>query len=470
MRFLVSTVSIIVCRRLYLPRHVKAIGDKWENAMDRQALKAIRERTLKRIKTPFMMNYPIVEDVKAIIIDLQNIYHRQGEKQEEMKFSFSIGRLIETSLLFFKDIYYEYSGSWWFKFVQNTRLLWFNRVLRFRTYYAKIQEKIPFYETLQKYRILSLLFRVITFPILGLPSLVWYLIRSVLLGSFTEGMLRFVYTFALLRIGYYGMYLFGEKKSELDSLITSLGQEDIQKFAEIVEKRIKPKDESSNRTRYAEAVEVYMAELKKYLIDEDKLFLHAKRTKLEETKLFLDKVARSAQNALSKLNPLEEKQIGDMGKLLDIVGGISKVYRPKGDNPYMYLRVGEVVEAGFMASVLILNIVYQTPGAKQVIDAVPVQFVMMAKDITKGDIVKDAGDKLKLSYKVYQIFRIAGKVFNVFRKIAAPYTLIWTIGSPILFQHLQGEIKRAIFHRIGRLTLYTWEANDTGKHDSVIQF
>jgi hypothetical protein len=79
--------------------------------------------------------------------------------------------------------------------------------------------------------------------------------------------------------------------------------------------------------------------------------------------------------------------------------------------------------------------------------------------LPKSDIAKTGAKGIKGVYKYYKLFRLGSRAFKIVRGIAAPYTFIWTFGSPVLFQQLQDLLKEYIAHRVGRLILFTWESH-----------
>jgi hypothetical protein len=93
------------------------------------------------------------------------------------------------------------------------------------------------------------------------------------------------------------------------------------------------------------------------------------------------------------------------------------------------------------------------------LDLISLEFVLQVRRFAEADFARYGSDYLSASYKSLRIVQRARKVFQVLRGTIFPATLVTTLGSPILFQHLKGLLQEFVYHRAGRLFLYTWEAN-----------
>ena len=262
-----------------------------------------------------------------------------------------------------------------------------------------------------------------------------------------------------MKFGYYALYLYGKENTQINKRIKDIPRKKLGELNKQIQEMILPSGWEEKSSIFHAAIETYLNVLKYCEIPEDQNVKQADISFLEKTKGVFDRVTTAFIRAYKKHNPLMEKGKSDKDKIIKLYKEISRQYVPRAHMPFAYLRIRELIAAGYMASVLILHKVFSTPGAKMLLDKVSGNFAVKLTSVVKSSIVKTGVKGVKGAYKYYKLYRIGSRAFKILRGIASPYTLIWTFGSPVLFQQLQDLLKEYTAHRIGRIILFTWESH-----------
>jgi hypothetical protein len=465
MRFFIGRIMLSIVKRKYLPKSLKEIYKGWEKKEDKLAIDTVSHIALDRLKYHFIFNYNIKEDIEDILFNIQNIYN-EDKGLDNLVFSFSIRKLIECFLLGFCDIYREYSDQLWFKIIKRIKLVWFWRLISLNRHYKQIF-RFPFLEKLRTTRVLGKLIRLILIPIFGVPVLLWYVIRSVFITIFLEGFMRFLYGLLLMKIGYYSIYLYGRENNVINKRIRQIPRDKLSKLSKTIEDRIVP-DEWNRKSRfYDAAVEVYLAFLDKHNITRDEKISLKKQKFTEKTKKMFTNFFEVTKKAYTKQNPFKNMKFEDKDRIIEMYKLIGNQYYRRAKEPILMFRIGEILEMGYMGSIILLNVVFSTPGAGALLDKISLDFALKMKDLSKREIVKDSVSGIGKSVKYFSLFNKARKIFNITRGIVAPYSLAFTFGSPIIIQQLQEMLKGFVYHRAARILLFGWEKNKLHKKESL---
>ncbi len=456
---------LAIVKRKYLPQSIKDIHKGWEKAEDKKAIKVVSSIALDRLKYHFIFNYKIMEDVEDILFNIQTIYNKD-KKLKNLVFSFSIKKLIECALLGFCDIYREYSDQLWFKIIKRIRLIWFWRFVSISKYYKKIFS-IPFIEKLKNTRVLGKLLRFLLIPFLGLPALLWYVIQSVFITIFMEGFIRFLYGLLLMKIGYYAIFLYGRDNNVINQRIKQIPKNKLSEISKIIEQLILPEKWEKKSKFYDTAAKEYLKVLEKFNLPVDEKVALKKRKFTEKTKKLLSSIVEVTKKAYKKQNPFKKQEFKEKEQFLEMYRNIGKTYYKKLKEPILMFRINELLEMGYMGSIILLNAIFVTPGASTLLDKISLDFALKIKNISRREIVKDSISGIGKTAKYISLFNKARKIFNITRGIVAPYSLAFTFASPIILQQLQEILRGFIYHRSGRILLYGWEKNRLHKKDKL---
>jgi hypothetical protein len=457
MRYVVGRIVLFIVRRKHLPAYLKANQEGWEEEKDREVCQAVSSFTLQKLKSLTVMRYRLREDTEQLLLLVQRIYH-PNRREETFSYRFSVTKLLECLLLAFGDLYREYASSAWFKVIQNMRVVWLTRMRSLLEFYKRLTGKLPLLQKLLSTRILGKIIRIALIPLLGIPSLLWYTLRSVLVGLFYEGYLRFLYGFLLLKIGYYAPYLYGRKNSLINRRIRQISKERLWIINMRVEERLALSAREERSPHYLKAVEIYLRCLGELGLSEDPEVVRGQET-LKKGGRFLERMWETSKRAYLNQNPITAQDPSHLKQVYRLYEVIARVYYPKADQPLLQLRIHEALEMGYMGSILILHKIFSTPGVRALLDHVSVEFVLQAKRFTEDDFLKYGSKYLSMSYRSLRLLRKVQRIFRVFGGGLLPTSLIVTLGSPILVQQLKTTLQEFVYHRAGRLFLYTWETN-----------
>jgi hypothetical protein len=457
MRFIVGRIVLFFVKKRFLPGYLKKLYGGWEKSDDRKAIEAIQKFAFRRLNTHFIFKPEMVDDIKAILLCIKNTYNPEADP-EKLTFSFSIARFIECSLLAFCDLYREFGDAPWFKLIQNIRIIWFYRIWNLKKFYELVFS-LPFIDRLRRMRILGKLIRVALIPILGIPTLIWYVTRSIFISVFLESFFRFFYALVLMKAGYYAVYLYGKQNTHISKRIKKIPKKRLGEMNREIQELILPSSWKEKSSRYSLAVQLYRALLKEFEIPQDKAVLEETASALEVTKKILERVTTTFKKAYKKQNPFSKQAVSDRIKVVKLYRELARIYVPGTKEPFQYLRLRELIATGYMASVLVLHKVLSTPGIRLLLDKISGDFAITLTSFVRKEAVKTGAKGVKEVYKYYRLYRMGSRAWRVLRGIVSPYTLIWTLGRPVLFQQLQDLLKEYSAHRIGRLMLYCWESH-----------
>ncbi len=456
LRMIVSPIILFIAKKAYLPEEIAIIQEGWSTHEDEAAAEKVAEFATNRLKAFGPAKYNVKEDTEAILLLIQNTY--QKKKKAKATFSFSAIKLIKCSLLMFSDLYQEYADSWWFKFIGRFRLSWYSRLRFFQKVYEMVFSP-SFMRVLKESRLLGKVLRIVLIPILGIPGLLVSFIQSITIGILSEGIFRYLYALILLKIGYYAIYLYGRKNTAIAKRIKSIPKKNISEIALLIEETIKPGNITELSSFHPAAVKAYEDFLRESEMDPDPLFVTEEKNWVQHTGHFFKRLGKSYIKAYTKYNPLYKPKGSEIDKMKNLSLRIAQIYSPKKEHPLWSLRLREVLAFCYYSSVLIVHKVFITPGAGLLLDQMPLDIAVKAGEIASQENVKETVKGISEGLKWYRLFSRGKKMFNIFRGITAPYSLIWTFGSPGIIQQAQNLFKEYIYHRSGRLWLYTWECN-----------
>jgi len=456
MRFIIGKIIIFNVKKKYLPQYLQNQHRGWEIDIDAQAIDSLNTIALQRLKGAFIFKPDIQTDIKAILLCIQNIYNPAADA-EKLSFSFSIKKLMDCALLFFCDFYKEYADKSWFKLIQNIRIIWLYRIWNVRKYY-EIVFSHPIMDKLRRMRMLGKILRILLIPLLGLPSLIWYIIRSIVISVLYEGFYRFLYALMLMKASYYALYLYGRQNKDISKRIKGIPKQKLAQINTQIQAQLLPSAWSEKSSRYHRAVVIYLKSLEQMGIAPDPEVLGVDPGFLEKTKKILDRVKTAFSKSYKKANPFIKKQ-EEKNNIIAILLNISSAYVPHAAKPYKYLRIKELIATGYMASIIIIHKILSTPGVNMLLNKLSLNYALKLSSIARQQFVVDGAKSAGNLYKYYRLYRIGSRALKVLRGLSGPGGLMWTLGSSVLFQQVQDLLREYVVHRISRLTLFMWESH-----------
>ena len=463
MRFVISNFVLFFAKKKYIPGINRDLYRGWETDKDKEAIRTVTKIAEARLKYHFTVNYSIKKDIQEILLSIQNTYSEK--KEGNLRFKFSVQRLIECSLLAFCDFYREYASCRWYKIIQNIRLLWFQRIMNINGYYRRIF-RFPILKKLKEMRLAGKILRLFLVPLIGFPLVIYYGLRSVIISVLFEGFFRFLYGLVLIRFGYYALFLYVNKNAEIIKRIENIPKTNINKIGEEIEKIIDPLLWEKKSDFFEISSGKYLDLLKEFMAAPDEKIegsleqnSHKNKKRGKILNLF-SRVGKSTVKSIKKqFLPNEKNKKSDVQNIRKLYREIISVYYPGVEEPFLAFRLRDVLEISYMASILCLHRIYQVPAAKKLLGAVSVDLVLKIKFVAGGEIFGEAIKKFGSVYKYLRLFKHSGRVLRIIRGISAPYTIIPAIGTPILLQQIQDLVRDFTYHRIGRILLYQCETS-----------
>jgi hypothetical protein len=456
MRFVIGKIIIFNARKKYLPHYLNNQRRGWEIDIDERAIGELNAIALQRLKGAFIFKPDIQTDLKAILLYIQNIYNPDTDA-EKLSFSFSIKKLLDCAVLFFCDFYKEYADKKWFKLIQNIRIIWLYRIWNVRKYY-EIVFSHPVVDKLRRMRLLGKILRILLIPLLGLPSLIWYIVRSIVISVLFEGFYRFLYALVLMKVSYYALYLYGRENREISKRIKSIPKQKLTEFNKQIQAWLSPSAWPEKSSRYDRAVAVYLTSLENMGVAPDPEVLGKDPGFLETAKKIFVRVKSAFSRSYAKTIPFIKRQEQENNIIMHLLS-ISAVYIPHADKPYKYLRIKELMATGYMASIMIIHKILSTPGINILLNKLSINYALKLSVMARERIVVDSAKSVGELYKYYRLYRIGSRAWKVLRGLSGPGGLVLSLGSSVLFQQARDLLKEYVVHRISRLTLFTWETH-----------
>ncbi|MBN1411764.1 MAG: hypothetical protein JW969_13030 [Spirochaetales bacterium] len=463
MRFVVGKIVLSIVKARYLSGYEKELFAGWASDDDRAAMEAARQFALQRLKTHFLLRLDFKTDIRILFLVIKNSYNPDSDPEKE-EYHFSLRRLVECFFLAFCDLYKEYASKAWFKAIAGLKLIWFFRIVNISKYY-KALFSLPFLTRLQSTRLLGRIMRLVLIPIFGIPVLIYDVVKSILISLVYEGYMRFLYGLLLMKIAYYGLYLYGRENSDISKRIKSIPRSTLNDIHKKVEKMLDPSQYTGFSKKFAESAVTYSDCLREYGFEQDSLFLEDRLTMVEKARNVLNRVRNSFIKAYKKQNPFRRrrnyKEKGLKDHFYDLYYRIGTCYVPGVKEPGLHLRISGLIESGYMTSVLLLNKLLTTPLINTLLDKISGDLVLKVKSFADMDFIKLSGRQAKGAYPYIRLLSVGNRIWRVARGVVSPFSLLLTAGGPVIFQQLQDIVMEYLFHRAGRMLIYTWEKDRT---------
>ncbi len=458
LRFVVSRIVLFIVRRTYLPRYLRSLHEGWQTEKDREALEGVSAFAGVKMRYHFAFRYNLRDDLKAVLLIVSNVYRDPDRRSETLSYSFSVRRLLECLLLAFTDLYREYSNQAWFRIIQNVRVVWFRR-FNYLVWISNLIASNRLFEKLRSTRIGGSILRFVLIPVLGIPSYLWYGLRSVGVTVLFEGFYRFFYGTLLLKAGYYAMYLYGRENAGISRRIAKVPGRRLDELARGIEELITPSRWKKKSSRYDEAAAAYNDLLVSFGLGEDDETFESRHERKHPVKRFFTSLFTTIRQAYAAEMPFIETHQDDLSMLQTLYRTIGGIYGPGVREPLLTFRIRELLEMGYMGSVLLLQKLISTPGLNRLLESITIEFILKVKAVAELDFVRLTARGVKGPYKTFRLYRKAGKLAAALRGAASPFMLLWHLGGPVATRQLLNMVRRFVYVRVGRVLLYGWETS-----------
>ena len=180
----------------------------WEDEESREKAKELTLVLKRRLMSSERMN--LRDDFRAILETIS-----PPDQAGTIRLNFTILRALEIVLMGYEDIHSLYGRSRMLRYLMNRRLAWFRPFLQ-GTQAARFLNRNRFLKYLGQKGVLSQVLRLALIPLLGIPGLLLFGLRSLILRLFWEGTIRSFYLRVLHKSSQYLLFLYGGSCGELD--------------------------------------------------------------------------------------------------------------------------------------------------------------------------------------------------------------------------------------------------------------
>ncbi|MBB6479078.1 hypothetical protein [Spirochaeta isovalerica] len=453
-------IGKLIIRRIRLKHLQKLRQDFPEKGEEREAFAVFEEFLKKKIQTPFVSSNHIRDDFRTILLIAQTAYSR--EKNDKLKFSFSLSDLIKCSFLLMNDLEELWKGNRRVERLSRTRISWFLRVNRIGEYYGLIYRKIPFLRVFRKGRVTGKIIRLLFIPLIGLPSIFISMGASLFSLFFTELIWRHYYSLILTKSFYYIMVLYGGRNAILEKKLESFSRDRIRTEAAEIEKLIDPENSIYRSALFEEAYLIYQQYLEKYGISPEKdLDFNGVEYRFNKKRNFMKRLLQIPVRTAGQYNPAAPKGVSDRQQLYHMFLAIAGPYS-RSKNFYHRLRLVDLFDSFYMISLLAYSrILFGT----FLLDNISLDFLITAKNIgdeLAGEWFSTRFPRFRESYRTYKLYRKSRILYKALRRGNAA-GLILSVSGPLAMESVRTVIRDYIYKRTGRMTLYCFESNHLNK-------
>jgi hypothetical protein len=454
MRFVVGRVVFFIAKRRYLPVHLQQMMDGWSDSRAEQSLNAVAEFVETRLGNRLGSGYRIVDDAQ-VVLQLASQHHAKKKQDGRDTFSFSLLKLIQCSLLAFSDLEREFGRRRGFTVLRRLRL---DQLLKM-TRMARSYDRLLHHRFLNWLRQMRLIWRIPTLllvPVLGPPLFLLYVVRSLVFTTLFEGPARYFYGVFLLRFGYYALYLYNRKNRVIANRLAAISTVELSSEAAEFEERINPKNWTRRSVRFPAAVTCYERLLREFKLPADPISRTGGSHTMRRVWVVLGKVIRK--------QGLRDQPTNDTHQLVSVLREIGQVYFPGDRGPWLRLRLGEVLDVGYMATVLALHKASSVPGGRRLLDSVSLSVALTISRFSAEAKFGRAGlSAAKIVSKSHGAARKVGKIWNAVAARTFPAALAVSLAGEVALQQISDHYRGYVYHRAGRLVLYGFEQNALGQ-------
>ncbi|MEM5947879.1 hypothetical protein WKV44_04920 [Spirochaetia bacterium 38H-sp] len=472
MRFIVSSIILWRTRKRFFPMENSYFEEGWQKS-DTALIKKLEQYIKSRVKTYIILDINPATDLEEILLQIETHYRDKTKKQkknnaseteEKLSYSFSLLRILECLYIAQEDFISRSSDKLWFKIIKKSKLIWFYRTRYFQIFTAIINRFKPLkilWQTRILGKALAITIFLTFFPILGLPAIIFYSIRSIITSVFLEGFFRFFYAAILYQISYYGLFLYGRDNPHIEERLAKISQDTIKDISKQTEEKIKKLlTEGKHSQYYEKAIEIYKTSLTTMDIPQDELFAKRRAQKLD----FMDRIKNtafdflnSAGKAYKELLIPPTQSINDLEKIKLLYKNISSIYAAGLEEPIYNMRIGNILEALEISTIYLLNTLRNIPGGRLAASKITLEFIITLKNTSEHPVVKNTTEIITGNYKGLALGRKLGVIQKGIRGIQKASRIAVEAILPVALRFLQDIIRKELYHKAGRTLIYSWE-------------
>lgn len=413
-----------------------------------------------KISSPYMRSNLIKEDVKEILLTVQNAYTKSSS--EELSYTFSVSELIKCAFLLMSELDQQFMESRRFKRLANSKISTFRKINRISGYYNIVYEKVPFLKILRKGRVTGKIVRILLIPIIGLPSVFLSILVSLISIFATEIIWRYYYSIILVKTFSYILILYSDRKSQIRDRLKDFSHKEIKEEAEKIEEIIRPGVVEGKSPLYEDAYVLYQRALEEMGINPDKdMDFDGRIYNFNSTSRKIINLLKLPLRAADQYNPFSQSKNEDKSQLFELVRLIASPYCQK-DQFFEKLRVIDIFDSLYMLSLLGYS---RIMGGSFLLNNVSVDFLLTAKNINDeivGEMLQNQVPHLKKYLRSWKLYRKGRYLFKAVKRGNA-LGLALSVTGPIAMEGLKATVRDYLYKRVGRMTLHCFESNYSRK-------
>lgn len=415
----------------------------WSDAQSIQLSQAIKPKLKKRLMSSERMNP--VGDIKALLELVA-----PPDSEGTVRLNFTALRFLEISLMAYEDAFRLQEKSRMLRYFLNRRINWYRPFYRgFKAGQHINQFRIIRF--LNRKGVFTQLLRLALVPLLGIPGILFYSIRSIFVRLFWEVFIRGFYLSFLFRTSQYILYLYGGICPEIEERRAKFSKyEIIRKYRHYDrELTIMPGVTGKDDVLSLMVEEYSKIMLQSGLTPDEKYNMSPDADKKRFR--FKGRMSGFFRKTISAVNSefsstQETVPIKDI--LIRMFETFPGLYYPGKQNPYESYRINQLIAAGYKLSIISLGAVYSNaPGSRIALEKISVDLFRKVRDFSRQPLITLLKSKGMDSWRSIRPVLKAKQLLKL-RK-ASP-TAVAGLGFPLLGKILQDKGKEILLHRVGR--------------------
>ncbi len=449
-RYIITPLILLSVSRRYRSKK-RSKDELWMEGESRK----LADRMYGRIRSILYHSesFQLSTDLKSLLGIL--IPAGEGEDVlESLRFDFSPVRFLETLLFAYEDLHLEAEKRFLLRYLLKRRIKWF-KPFQGGMKFQRMINSIPVIDFFNKKGLFTQVFRLILIPLIGLPGILLYTLRSITIRGIWAGLIRYYYTHFLFRAGHYLIYLYGgntvalmeRRKKFSRSEIVRKGLHYDRELSLLPDPEIKPETLTEMLSTYEQIMtDAGFAHDPIYTLKEQPRNIgHGLRRQVKG-------MFRRTLSALNHQFTEKEENQGMRETALRLLLELPGKRYPGRKDPWMNYRIIQGLNVSYRLLMISLSRVYSNaPGSHFAMERVSVDLIRQAREFSRQPLIALLSRTGRNSYKAIKPLLHLRKL-NRLRSRTTPMGVA-TLSMPLLGKLIQDRWKELILYRLGRAVI-----------------
>jgi len=462
LRFIITPLILYRASRRFLPRRLPP-ERQWKDDHSRE----LTFRMYSRIREILLRSesFQVKEDLQSLLYILKP-EEEEKKGDSSIRLDFSPVRLLETSLLAYEDLHRETEKRALLRYLLNRKIRWF-RPFRKGFRLGRQMKKIPLLQFLNRKGILNQGLRLTLMPLIGLPGLLFYFLRSLILRCLWAGLIRYYYTQFLLKSAGYLIYLYGGNTDELTGRCRKFSHKEIIRKGLHFDRELALVPQGPGMEgELTEMLNRYETIMQEALLTPDPRFSLNEEDprRRHRLKRRLKDLSRKTLSALNEQFSEKPETPGMKDTALRMILELPRCRYPGSAQPWENFRTSQIVNAGYRLLIIGLGKVYSNaPGGRIAMEKISVDLIRQAREFSRQPLVTLLSRTGKNAYRtVRPLLKL--RQLNKVRKTTSPAGVL-SLSMPFFGRILQDSWKEFVLYRLGRALIRYTVTEDTSLPD-----